>query len=238
MGHNHQGNLYICYCINQLNNKDMKDINKIATFNFNIKLKGFTISKCKSQQHFGHHSVTNSQNKIKETPIKYGFHTEDYNRMCVYAHYYNNEEKPFYIGQGTIGRAFYFRGPRRNESYNNKVKDINLVHVEILAIDITEKESIELEKKYIAKYKFKKDDGSLVNIEIGGRGGSRGKYSDNKLSKPIVQYDKYYNFIRQWASAAEAADTLGFDASSISKCCRHAPKYKSHKGYIWEFLDD
>ena len=242
----------------------MEDINKKATFNFNIELtKKGKIRKsvggkydgnigrpkgCKlinivdrsnsNQIRFGHRKCTTSQNKEKDTPIKHGYHLEDYERQCVYEHYYNNENKPFYIGQGTLQRAFVFSGNRRNNVYNNYAKDINLIKVNIIAIDITPQQGIEFEKQLIAKYKFIKDGGSLVNIEIGGRGGSRGKGADNVLSKPVNQYTKSYQFIKQWASATVAAETLGFDASSISKCCRHVPKYNSHKGYIWEFAKD
>lgn len=212
----------------------MNDINKKATFDFNIKSN----VKCSSQQRFGHRKSTTSQNKEKDTPIKHGYHLEDYERQCVYEHYYNNEEKPFYIGQGTLQRAFVFSGNRRNANYNNYAKDINLIKVNIVAIDITSKKGIELEKELIVKYKFIKDGGSLVNIEIGGRGGNRGKGKDNVLSKPVNQYTKYYQFVKRWPSATVAAEELGFDASAISKCCRHVPKYNSHKGFIWEFAED
>lgn len=32
----------------------------------------------------------------------------DKDRICVYLHYYNNEDLPFYIGSGTLDRAFRF----------------------------------------------------------------------------------------------------------------------------------
>lgn len=198
-----------------------------------------TVDRSNSNQaRYGHRKSTTSQNKEKDTPIKHGYHLEDYERQCVYEHYYNNEEKPFYIGQGTLQRAFVFSGNRRNANYNNYAKDINLIKVNIVAIDVTSKEGIKLEKELIAKYKFIKDGGSLVNIEIGGRGGSRGKGKDNVLSKPVNQYTKYYQLVKRWDSASVAAEELGFDSSCISKCCRHVPKYNSHKGFIWEFAKD
>lgn len=212
----------------------MDNINKKATFDFSKKI----ISKCSSQQRFGHRKFTTSQNKEKDTPLKHGYHLEDYERQCVYEHYYNGEEKPFYIGQGTLQRAFVFTGNRRNSNYNNYAKNVNLIKVNIVAIDISSEKGVEIEKQLIAKYKFIKDGGSLVNIEIGGRGGSRGKGIDNVLSKPINQYTKYYQFVKRWPSIASAAEELGFDSSSISKCCRHVPKYNSHKGFIWEFAED
>lgn len=191
--------------------------------------------KNESQCRFGHRKVTTSKNKLKDTPIKHGYHLEDYERQCVYLHFYDKEEKPFYIGQGTIQRAFVFKGNRRNSKYNEKVKDINLIHVEIVAIDVTSEEGVNIETQLISAYKFIEDGGSLVNTEIGGRGGSRGKYSDNKLSIPVVQLDRYGNFIKEWASASEAAAKLSMDSSCISKCCRHVPRYNSHKGFKWEY---
>lgn len=189
-----------------------------------------------NQQRFGHRMTTTSTNKIKDTPIKHGYHLEDYNRQCVYLHYYDNEEQPFYVGQGTIGRAFAFA--KRTTNYYNKVKDVNLIKVKIHSIDITPNEGIKIETELISKYKFESDGGSLVNIEVGGRGGSRGKYKDNKLSKPVLQLDKYGNIIKRWDSAAQARDIAGFDASTITKCCRHIPKYNSHKGFKWEYEGD
>ena len=67
-----------------------------------------------SQKRFGHRKATTSKNKEKDVPINHGYHTEDYNRHVVYEHYYNNEELPFYVGEGTLGRAFVLCGNRRN----------------------------------------------------------------------------------------------------------------------------
>lgn len=201
-------------------------------YSFSIVRNG---RKGSSQQRFGHRKTTTSKNKTKDTPLKHGYHLEDYERRCVYLHYYDEEEQPFYVGIGTLQRAFVFSGSRRNNKYNAKVKDINFIKVEIVEIDITEERGIQLEKDLVAKYKFIEDGGSLVNIVAGGRGGSIGKYSDNPLSKPILQLDKYGNVIKEWASASEVRDVLGFDNSAITKCCNHVPKYNSHKGYKWEY---
>ena len=86
--------------------------------------------------------IANKKIISKETPKTHGFSIKDYNRICVYAHYYNNEINPFYIGQGTIARAFAFSNNIRNKSWKNKVKQKELIHVEIINIDITIEESI------------------------------------------------------------------------------------------------
>lgn len=202
------------------------------TFNFSTKVK------CTSQQRFGHRKSTTSRNKLKDTPIKHGYHLEDYDRQCVYEHYYNGEEKPFYVGQGTLQRAFVFNGSRRHESYNNYVKDVNLVKVVIVDIDVTPEQGVRLEKELIAKYGFIYEGGTLVNVVDGGRRGPINIGKDNPLSKPVNQYTKSGKFIKTWESINVAARELRFDPSCISKCCRHLPKYHSHKGYIWEFAED
>lgn len=55
-----------------------------------------------SQKRFGYRSATTSQNKNKQTPLSHGYHLEDYDRQCMYLHYYGDEDKPFYVGQGTL----------------------------------------------------------------------------------------------------------------------------------------
>lgn len=38
--------------------------------------------------------------------------------------------------------------------------------------------------------------------------------------------------------AAILAEKDGFNSSSISLCCKHPHKYKSHKGYFWSYYKD
>lgn len=204
--------------------KGCKLINKVDRSNSN-------------QARFGHRSVTTSSNKLKDTPIKHGFHLEDYNRICVYAHYYNDEEFPFYIGCGTLQRAFVFKGTRRNEDYNNKVKNINLIKVKILHINITKNDAYELEEKYISKYKLITDGGTLINNRKYKTGGSNGKWGNHPKSKAVLQFTKSNKFIKEWSCAKEAGFYLLIDSSSIASCCRKVPRYKSAGGYIWKYKD-
>ena len=53
-----------------------------------------------------------------------------------------------------------------------------------------------------------------------------------KHSKKVYQYDKDYNLIKIWYSAAEAGRN-GFLRSHVNACC--LGKYKTHKGYIWSY---
>lgn len=182
-----------------------------------------------SQARYGHRSVTTSKNKEKDTPIKHGYHLEDYERQCVYLHYYDNEDKPFYVGQGTIQRAFVLCGTRRNDSYNKKAIDINKIRVEIVAIDITPQEGVELETELIKKYKFDSDGGSIVNIVNGGRGGKT-------HSTPVIQYNMSGEKLRVFNSIKEACDAVNGDSASIAKCCKNNLFRYSCKGYRWSYL--
>lgn len=188
-----------------------------------------------NQARYGHRSITTSSNKEKDTPIKHGFHTEDYNRICVYAHYYDNEDKPFYIGCGEIRRAFDFSTKNRTKEYNDKAIDINKIHVNILNIDCSKEEAYLLEEEYISKYKRKSDGGILINICSRKTGGNTPKGKDNPNSIPVLQFDKRGNFIARYCNAVEASEAVGIDKSSIGKCCRNIPKYKTAGGYIWKY---
>ena len=59
--------------------------------------------------------------------------------------------------------------------------------------------------------------------------GNVGKNSD----KPIYQYDKNMNFIKEYPSAREAELQTGINNSSINQVCNF--KRKSAGGYIWRF---
>ena len=203
------------------------------------------------------HSTRGIQNYSKvEIPSKYGYKTSDLQRICVYSHTYDNEDKPFYIGQGRLSRAFNFIN--RDKSWKNKVQDISKVKVTILNIDISIEESVKIERELIAKFgRIDIGTGCLVNgndgdTAIGCAGESNyfynkhlygkdngnygNKYSLNPLSIPVVQIDILGNVVKHWASAAEAEDIGGFSAGCISGCC--LKKRHLHKSYQWVYEKD
>ena len=59
-----------------------------------------------------------------------------------------------------------------------------------------------------------------------------GRKNAEKQSKKVYQYTKDGEFVKEWATAAEA-DRNGFSGSKISLCC--LGKRKKHKGFIWKF---
>lgn len=54
-----------------------------------------------------------------------------------------------------------------------------------------------------------------------------------QTGKPVYQYDLEGNFIKEWASAYEAADKLNLQSTSISRCCNL--QRNGHGGYMWFF---
>lgn len=66
----------------------------------------------------------------------------------------------------------------------------------------------------------------------------RKRQTCNQNRRSVVQLDKNNNYIATYASAKEAERVVGAAASAISACCRHKPKYKTAKGFIWIFLEE
>lgn len=54
-----------------------------------------------------------------------------------------------------------------------------------------------------------------------------------KLSKTVLQFTKGGKFVKEWCSAMEIQRVLGFDNSTISKCCRGVEK--SSYGFLWRY---
>ena len=186
-----------------------------------------------SQKRFGHRTSTTSSNKIKDTPIKYGYHLEDYNRHVVYEHYYDNEILPFYVGEGTLQRAFVLKGNRRTKYYNDKAKDINLIHVKIVAIDVSTEEALKLETELINKYKRMSDGGSLINVDYNRGGGLR-----TCLEKPVYQFTIWGEFIAEYRSAAEASRKLGHNMANICSCCKGTKGHNTCGGFKFRYTKE
>ena len=54
-----------------------------------------------------------------------------------------------------------------------------------------------------------------------------------KLSKPVIQFDKNGNFIKEWPSSNEIQKQLGYLASNIRNCCGNFTH--SAYGFIWKY---
>lgn len=55
-------------------------------------------------------------------------------------------------------------------------------------------------------------------------------------AKPILQFDKNWNYLNRWKSCAEIERKLGLDHRSIQRCC--VGKMKSRGGFKWGYADD
>ena len=56
-----------------------------------------------------------------------------------------------------------------------------------------------------------------------------------KHSKPVLQYTKSGEFVREWKSASDVERTLGYLQNYISSCC--TGRYKYAYNFIWKFKD-
>ena len=66
--------------------------------------------------------------------------------------------------------------------------------------------------------------------------GTRNERVADSLSKPILQYSKSGEFIREWQGAREVERVLGIDNSHINACCRG--KQKSSYDFIWRYKEE
>ena len=85
-----------------------------------------------------------------------------------------------------------------------------------------------------------KDNNSVQNLEWCDRKyninyGNRNQMVSMKLSKPILQYTKSGEFVREWKSTYDVERNLGYFHNSISYCCNG--KNKSAYGYVWKYKD-
>ena len=73
-----------------------------------------------------------------------------------------------------------------------------------------------------------------IKMQINARKPSKGKYSKkHHRSKPIIQYDKDSNFIKEWNCITDVERKMGYSVSNISSCLRG--KSNTAYGYIWKY---
>lgn len=64
----------------------------------------------------------------------------------------------------------------------------------------------------------------------------KGRYKGNKWgSKKIIQLTLDGNFVREWESIKDAADSLGVSSPAIWNCLNGKSQVKSIKGYKWKY---
>ena len=63
--------------------------------------------------------------------------------------------------------------------------------------------------------------------------GTRTQRVTEKLSKPVLQYTKDGEFIREWKSGVDIKSNLGYSRGNISQCCNG--KLKWIYGFVWSY---
>ena len=73
-----------------------------------------------------------------------------------------------------------------------------------------------------------------TKMQINAGKPSKGKYGkEHPASKPIIQYDKDSNFIKEWNCITDVERKMGYSVSNISSCLRG--KSNTACGYIWKY---
>ena len=97
----------------------------------------------------------------------------------------------------------------------------------------------EFKKKYRGAYVKALNNGWLseMNWFVNGHvKWAKEKATNGKCSKPVLQIDKNTNeVIAEFPSIHQAERQLGFNNSSISKCCKNKPNYNTAYGYKWMY---
>lgn len=158
-------------------------------------------------------------------------HNLNYNkdrfRICTYLHYYDKETIPFYVGQGTLSRAFQMCRKERTNAWNNKVINTNLVRVEIYKVDISKKESLKYEQDLIAKYN---DTGNLVNYKQCTIDQNNIRISGNINKHEIACFDLKNNHIKTFENIKQAAY---YYYTSVSIITKYIKTGKAFRGIIY-----
>ena len=114
-------------------------------------------------------------------------------------------------------------------------------HINTIKIDNTvflnEDGSVNYDKtnlRWVTKKENMNNPLTKTKMQINAGKPSKGKYGKkHHRSKPIIQYDKEGNFIKEWDCANDVERVLGISNKHIGSVC--LGKRKSCGGYIWKY---
>lgn len=114
-------------------------------------------------------------------------------------------------------------------------------HINTIKIDNTvflnEDGSVNYDKtnlRWVTKKENMNNPLTKTKMHINARKPSKGKYGkEHPASKPIIQYYKDSNFIKEWECANDVERVLGISNKHIGSVC--LGKRKSCGGYIWKY---
>jgi len=166
----------------------------------------------------------------------------------LYRHIRLDKNEVFYVGIGNSKRAYskYSRNP-----YWHNIVDKTEYEIQVLKKDLSWEDACELEKILINYYGRKDlNTGYLTNMTNGGDGTVGFVFSNeskNKLrlirknrnmshlSIKIYQYDLDGNFIKEWASITEAANTFNVGKSYLGKLIKNNLNGNFCKEFYWYY---
>lgn len=168
------------------------------------------------------------------TKLKISSNSKIDNRFYVYYHVNSNNEI-FYIGKGYYNRAYQTNS--RNKDWKAVAKSCeNGYGVCFFALGLTDRESLELEKKLI-KEAFRIGL-PLTNKTLGGEGVSK-KMDKKKLNDFRKKYGKpvyCYQTGKIYDSSTQAAEELNLKDSHVRYVCNK--KSLQAKGYEFDFIEN
>lgn len=156
---------------------------------------------------------------------------------------FGNVRIPSYIDKkNRFHNERIFKHQKNQEGYHtvcltkNRVQKRFLVHRLVATYFIENPENL----LYVNHKDEDKDNNCVHNLEWCTRQynlsyGTRVKRASGKRKKPVLQFDKEMNFIREWDSARDVERELGFSNSNINACCLKKPHHKTQYGYIWRY---
>lgn len=138
-----------------------------------------------------------------------------------------------------FGKERVFGNSANNRGYimcalrKNKVRKTHEVHVLVAEAFIPNPNNYTV----VHHKNHNPKDNRVENLEWMDRGEHQSMHNVERCSKRVDQIDsKTGDVLHQWNSTNEAARELGYDQSAISKCCQ-GKLYKTHKGYIWKYVE-
>lgn len=164
-------------------------------------------------------NIVNKKESLRQKLFReqgYDYLTDKY-KCCTYIHYYDNEQYPFYIGSGTMLRAFSFNSNERNIHWNDKVKDVNKLRVVIYKFNISKKKAREYEEELINKYSKYNCLCNIKNTNV--------KYADYKINHTVDKrnwacFDLKGNHIKTFETLKDAAEEYLTYESTIKRCAK------------------
>ena len=150
----------------------------------------------------------------------------------------HHRRESVYTKKGLIEICEYYDRPAIELIFLTKSEHIRL-HMK--GKHHSEEHKKKLSESHIGKHYSEKTKKRMSESQMGKRHSekSKKKMSESKMgnhnapTKPILQYTKDGEFIREWTSASEASRVLSICQSTITRCCQGI--YKSAGCLVWRY---